>query len=70
MPHDRIGFENLAKEIGQRWKQLDKEQINYYKVLAVKEKTQYKEAMQKFWEENEGNSIIFMIKDAFDEGDN
>jgi hypothetical protein len=52
IPHGKIGFESLAKEIGQRWQALNDEQINHYKSLATKEKIRYKEAMTIFREKN------------------
>jgi hypothetical protein len=64
MPHGKIGFENLAKEIGQRWQRLDGEQISYYKGLAVKEMILYKEAMRKFRGEDEVNSKTSTTPDA------
>jgi hypothetical protein len=53
IPHGKIGFESLAKEIGQRWQRLNAEQINHYKCLAMEEMIRYKEAMRIFRKENE-----------------
>jgi hypothetical protein len=55
IPHGKIGFESLAKEIGQRWQRLTAEQINHYKGLAMKEMTRYKEAMRIYRGNNETN---------------
>jgi hypothetical protein len=54
-PHGKIGFENLAKEIGQRWQSLDAKEIGYYKGLATQEMIKYKEAMRVFRRKNEVN---------------
>jgi hypothetical protein len=48
IPHGKIGFECLAKEIGQRWQRLDADQINHFKELANKEMIRYKEAMSVY----------------------
>jgi hypothetical protein len=55
VPHGKIGFESLAKVIGQRWQRLNAEQMNHYKDLAMKEMIRYKEAMMVFREENASN---------------
>jgi hypothetical protein len=47
-PHGKIGFENLAKMIGQRWKELDEEQLTYYKKKAEADMKRYKDEMEKF----------------------
>jgi HMG-box domain len=44
-PHGKIGFESLAKTIGQRWKDLDEQQLKYYKELASTDKKRYRDAM-------------------------
>jgi hypothetical protein len=53
IPHGKIGFESLAKVIGQRWQSLDAKQIGYYKGLAMQEMIRYKEAMKVFRRKNE-----------------
>lgn len=47
-PHGKIGFENLAKTIGQRWAQLDAEELKKYKELADEDMTRYKREMEIF----------------------
>jgi hypothetical protein len=44
-PHGKIGFESLAKTIGQRWKDLDEQQLKYYKDVASTDKKRYRDAM-------------------------
>jgi HMG (high mobility group) box. len=40
-PHGKIGFENLAKEIGARWKNIDEETKEHYKKLALEDLQRY-----------------------------
>lgn len=47
-PHGKIGFENLAKIIGQRWQKLEPDKIEHYKKLAAKDMKRYKEQMEVF----------------------
>eukprot|EP01083_Nonionella_stella_P070385 188261_1 len=47
-PHRKIGFENLAKRIGQAWKDIDPEQLNYYKDLAVQDLQRYADEMKRY----------------------
>mmetsp|Transcript_4077 Transcript_4077/g.5339 ORF Transcript_4077/g.5339 Transcript_4077/m.5339 type:complete len:368 (-) Transcript_4077:217-1320(-) len=47
-PHGKIGFENLAKIIGQRWQELKEDKIAYYKDLAAQDMKRYKEQMEIF----------------------
>lgn len=47
-PHGKIGFENLAKIIGQRWQKLEPDRIEHYKKLAGKDMKRYKEQMEAF----------------------
>jgi hypothetical protein len=48
VPHGKIGFENLAKEIGKRWPELDGIQSQYYKDKAAEDMKRYKEEMDAF----------------------
>ena len=69
-PHGKIGFENLAKIIGQRWQKLESDRIEHYKKLAAKDMKRYKEQMEvfltkienekkkKFEEENGGAAAV------------
>ena len=71
IPHGKIGFESLAKEIGQRWQRLDVEQVNHYKGLAVKEMIRYKETMRIFrGDKNEINSESSTPRDVLDSAKN
>jgi hypothetical protein len=47
-PHGKIGFENLAKIIGQRWQKLEPDRIEHYKKLAAVDMKRYKEQMEVF----------------------
>jgi HMG-box domain len=48
VPHGKIGFESLAKEIGKRWQELDGIQSQFYKDKAAKDMKRYKEEMDGF----------------------
>lgn len=48
IPHGKIGFENLAKLIGKRWKELDEDGLEKYRRLADEDMTRYKKAMERF----------------------
>jgi len=47
-PHGKIGFENLAKTIGKRWRELDPDDLTYYKVKAGVDMKRYKDETEKF----------------------
>lgn len=47
-PHGKIGFENLAKVIGQRWQELTPEQVEYYKKKAEDDMKRYKDQMEEY----------------------
>lgn len=48
VPHGKIGFENLAKVVGQRWKDLEEERRNHFKQLADQDMKRYREEMEVF----------------------
>jgi hypothetical protein len=48
LPHGKIGFESLAKTIGQRWKDLEPERLEYYKKKAETEMARYKKEMEEY----------------------
>jgi hypothetical protein len=47
-PHGKIGFESLAKMIGQRWQELEPEGVEYYKKKADADTQRYKEEMKVY----------------------
>lgn len=47
-PHGKIGFESLAKTIGERWQKLEPERLEHYKELAAEDMKRYKEQMEVF----------------------
>eukprot|EP00554_Chaetoceros_debilis_P011274 CAMPEP_0194109928 /NCGR_PEP_ID=MMETSP0150-20130528/9310_1 /TAXON_ID=122233 /ORGANISM="Chaetoceros debilis, Strain MM31A-1" /LENGTH=427 /DNA_ID=CAMNT_0038798989 /DNA_START=48 /DNA_END=1331 /DNA_ORIENTATION=- len=50
--HGKIAFQQLAKIIGQRWRNLDKEQKSYYDDVAAKDSNRYQEQMSTFGSTN------------------
>jgi len=47
-PHGKIGFQDLAKSVGQRWQQLTPEEMEAYKEKANAELVRYKKEMELF----------------------
>ena len=66
-PHGKIGFESLAKVIGQRWQELTADQVDYYKKKAESDMLRYKSEMEKYVTSNEGKGKDV---DNFDESAN
>jgi hypothetical protein len=46
--HGKIGFENLAKAIGQKWQSLTQEEIHYYKAQAEVDQKRYRDEMEVY----------------------
>jgi hypothetical protein len=44
----RIGFENLARQIGERWKKVESEEMAKYKAFAAEDMARYKKEMEVF----------------------
>lgn len=47
-PHGKIGFESLAKIVGQRWKELKPEELAKYKKLADVDMVRYRAEMEAY----------------------
>ena len=65
--HGKIGFENLAKEIGKRWQELSDDQSSSYKEKASEDMKRYKQEMDMFLAEAKGReakTIEEMVKSA------
>jgi hypothetical protein len=48
LPHGKIGFESLAKVIGQRWQDLESDEVKYYKDKAEEDMKRYKIEMEAY----------------------
>ena len=48
LPHGKISFENMAKVIGGRWKNLSSDKLEYYKNLAGVDAERYRVEMEKY----------------------
>jgi hypothetical protein len=48
LPHGKIGFESLAKVIGQRWQDLESDEVKYYKDKAEEDMKRYKIEMEVY----------------------
>lgn len=61
-PHGKIGFENLAKIIGQRWQELAADQVEYYKKKAEVDMKRYKAEMEVYLgkKEHDGDGRLEM----------
>lgn len=47
-PHGKIGFESLAKIVGQRWKELKPDELAKYKKLADADMVRYRSEMESY----------------------
>lgn len=50
--HGKIGFKDLAKLIGERWRALDIKKREYYAALADKDLGRYKDQMKEYHQNN------------------
>lgn len=48
VPHGKIGFESLAKIVGQRWKELPPEELDIYKKRAEEDMKRYRKEMEAY----------------------
>lgn len=62
-PHGKIGFETLAKRIGQRWKSLPADEMAVYKRKAADDMKRYKREMENYVSQDR-NIIESKIDDA------
>ncbi len=77
-PHGKIGFENLAKVIGQRWQELTPDQVEYYKEKASGDMKRYKDEMELYLAKQDGpkkevetvEGTLADLKEDIDGGDN
>lgn len=56
-PHGKIGFESLAKVIGQRWQDLAPDQVEHYKKLAEVDMKRYKQEMEVYLGKRENGGL-------------
>jgi hypothetical protein len=48
VPHGKIGFESLAKIVGQRWKELPPDEMEQYKKRAEEDMKRYRKEMEAY----------------------
>jgi hypothetical protein len=48
VPHGKIGFESLAKIVGQRWKELPPDELEIYKKRAEEDMKRYRKEMEAY----------------------
>ena len=48
-PREKLGFEDLGKLIGQRWRDIDPEELAKYKKLASKDSKRYKKESEDYY---------------------
>ena len=48
VPHGKIGFESLAKIVGQRWKELPPDELEQYKARAEEDMKRYRKEMEAY----------------------
>ena len=66
-PHGKIGFESLAKKIGQRWQDLKGDHVKYYKEKAEEDMKRYKIEMEKYLtKQAEAKNLAETKTDSYD----
>ena len=51
-PHRKISFEELARSISQKWKNIDPERLKQYQTLAQQDKDRYTREKEKYFRNN------------------
>jgi len=67
VPHGKISFEDMAKEIGKRWKNISPSERERAKVIALKDLQRYRAEMSDYNQETQNLSRPFNPKETLRE---